>query len=832
MSRKDPFFLRGIPLVAAWMWASASFGAGSQPFDSAQGLEPAERPVERPAPAPPPNRAGPGNVLVVYNAAGEDRDRNGQPDGREAAEYYAQRRGVPPENLLALEIKPGETVDYKTFYQKILTPVREKLHAKAADGKPFADRILYILLTPGVPTTVNTHHGAQEHPLLTGGNYGADRRSVDQWLIAVEENFAAGCDPATGKPGAMRRIRVGEVRAFGQPLSHFEHWGQAISRLRVGKGFLGEIVLDREGRLGDLIVEGLGKLGDAEICARLGDIVIGKTGKLANAPLGESRLADLTVAGIGRIIDLPVGAGKLGDIAVRKHETLADVRVGKDARLGDVPAPGAGKLADIVYGRGRLGEIEIRVKEKDAEKVLTLADVEVRFPPLGSIFRQVLLPVGGDFTEKEPTSFKDLRARDARLQGLYLVTRLGRDLDSARRAVDGALYAERHLRGGESGPEMAIWLDQKFNFAGDQVASQAACAAEVHPGGGLFEPGRPGPLGPWKLVIDNQSAEVGSRPGEPADAPAHKPESSAKVKAVEGRFLVLAPGKLGDGETPMASYFCPGWEVAAKAGGARAEIRAVDVKANRLELSSTEGFKAGDDVVSSWTGTFPARDCFFFFGFYGLGRYEDVFAFPPGAIGIHVDSSCMSWARGALSRGIAATYGVVNEPCSSGIPYGHMVLSALSRGNDLAEAMLGGTLCAQRWAGVTFGDPLYAPFRGTRTPDAAKPVLGQVAANAEPGGARITARLGGADDDELADVALFKIEYGPDTNYGRKLDFIEWPEPENPALGVKLRDYSGYARFCSRRVTGLEKGKTCHYRVTARDPAGNESVGADGTFTY
>jgi hypothetical protein len=301
---------------------------------------------------------------------------------------------------------------------------------------------------------------------------------------------------------------------------------------------------------------------------------------------------------------------------------------------------------------------------------------------------------------------------------------------------------------------------------------------------------------------------------------------------VAGSFLVVETTRIGQQESPMAGYFSPGWMIAGKSGAAQATIRAADVKGNRLELSSTDGFAAGDEVVSVWPGSFPARDCFFFFGFYGLGRYEDVFAFPPGAVGIHVDSSCMTWARAAQGRGIAATYGVVNEPCSSGIPYGHAVLRALVRGNDLAEAMHGGTLCAQRWAGVIFGDPLYAPFRGAKSADLTPPVLAEVAARPEPEGLRVTARLGGQTPDQLADVALFKVEWGPDAGYGRQLDFIEWPEPENPAQTVKGRDYSGYARCCSRLITGLEKGRTYHFRVTARDPAGNQTAGPDGTFTY
>jgi hypothetical protein len=689
-------------------------------------------------PAAPLERAGPENVLVVYVGPA------GGPAAA-SAEYYARRRGVPSENLLAVELPGGEAgIDYPTFYRQVLTPVREKLRSRAADGRPLAERILYILLAPGLPTTVNTRHDkAGEHPLLSGEAYASDRRALDQWLISVEENFAAGFDPATGKPGRARSTRLADVRVDGKPLHAIRHEKEPITRLDAGGLKLGAIIARNEGRLGDIVVGGR------------------------------------------KLEDVPVGAGRLGDLEVGSKE--------KPLRLGDVP---------------------------------------IRFLPLGSSFPEVTLPIAGLFDDGERTSFRRLRARNPELAGIYLVTRLGKDPDSARRAVDGALYAERYLRGGGGGPEPAIWLDQKFAFAGDQVAAQARCTELVQAGGGLFEPGRPGPLAPWKLVIDNQNAEVGFRPKEPADAPPHKPTAGAKVKAVEGGFLVLETTKIGQRESHMAGYFPPGGELAAKTGAARAAIRAVDVKGNRLELSSADGFKAGEEVVSVWPGAYPAADCFFFFGFYGLGRYEDVFAFPPGAIGIHVDSSCMNWARGALDRGVAATFGVVNEPCSAGIPYGHAVLAALVRGNDLAEAMSGGLLCAQRWAGIIFGDPLYAPFREAKAADRTPPVLAEVAARPEAGGVRVTARLGGTSPDELAEVALFRIEWGPDARYGSRLDFIAWPEPESPRPGVKGRDYSGYARFCSRLITGLEKGRTWHFRVTARDPAGNETVGADGTFTY
>jgi hypothetical protein len=211
-----------------------------------------------------------------------------------------------------------------------------------------------------------------------------------------------------------------------------------------------------------------------------------------------------------------------------------------------------------------------------------------------------------------------------------------------------------------------------------------------------------------------------------------------------------------------------------------------------------------------------------------LGQYEDVFKFPPGALGVHVDSSCMNWARGAIGRGIAATFGVTTEPLSAGIPYGDQMLLALGAGHPWADAVYGSLRLSQRWAGVTFGDPIYAPFRSLQLADATPPVLGEVKTRASGSDVLFTVALAGANADELTDVALFRLEYGPTANYGRTVEFFDWPEPEK-SKGVKGRRF-GYSRQFAARLSGLAKGKACHYRLTARDPAGLETRTEDRTF--
>ncbi|MDD4891749.1 MAG: hypothetical protein PHU85_17660, partial [Phycisphaerae bacterium] len=301
---------------------------------------------------------------------------------------------------------------------------------------------------------------------------------------------------------------------------------------------------------------------------------------------------------------------------------------------------------------------------------------------------------------------------------------------------------------------------------------------------------------------------------------------SRAADAVSDQGVVLdgpkAPGK----ELPQALYVPTG----AKVTNGKATTTAIGrlVNANRLLLASTKGFAPGDRIICTRPGEFPATNCFIFFGFYGLGQYEDVFQFLPGAIGVHVDSSCMTWASGAMHRGMAATFGVTTEPLSIGIPWGDQMILALGDGYNWADAVYGSLRLGQRWAGVTFGDPLYAPFRSLQKADKTPPAIGAIAAKAVGKDVAIRIDLAGEKDDELADVALFRIDYGPTASYGKYVDFIDWPEPQK-SKGVQGRRY-GYSRHATLKIPVPAKGETVHYRVTARDPAGLETRSADKTF--
>ncbi|MHC4718587.1 MAG: hypothetical protein ACYS5V_16580, partial [Planctomycetota bacterium] len=298
--------------------------------------------------------------------------------------------------------------------------------------------------------------------------------------------------------------------------------------------------------------------------------------------------------------------------------------------------------------------------------VATGIDAETGLPPagrtgpVGGKAQDMALPIYGAFRPPRP-HFRAMR-REGKAD-FYLVTRLGVSLKTARDMLDGALYAERYLR--LPGPDEpaairpAIWLDMKYKFAADHVAAMSRAVAAVQGvKGSPFALGR-GLQRVWPLVIDNQPNEIGS------GNPAHRPTVAATIASGgvdEAGVTLTGPRRLSRGlpDVPTVLYFPPRCKVAcfkpapprpkptttrkattpkgAKPPAASrpappkpvatATAVAIDPARNRLLLDSTEGFREGYTVKHVWDGTFPTRDCFLFYGFYGLGKFEDVRQFP------------------------------------------------------------------------------------------------------------------------------------------------------------------------------------------------------------
>ena len=89
------------------------------------------------------------NVLVVVNGQ--------NPDSVRIGEYYAKNRAVPSEQLLrltTLEPDPPDGIDHAVFEREIQSPIAAWLGRHQAQ-----DRILFIVLTKGIPLRINAPKG-------------------------------------------------------------------------------------------------------------------------------------------------------------------------------------------------------------------------------------------------------------------------------------------------------------------------------------------------------------------------------------------------------------------------------------------------------------------------------------------------------------------------------------------------------------------------------------------------------------------------------------------------------------------------------------------------
>src|SRR5262245_51180841 len=84
----------------------------------------------------------PSNAIVVINEA--------SPASIEIGNYYAQKRAIPAENVLRLRTAVGEGIERQDYERQIEAPLGVWLTRNAAQ-----DRILYIVLTKGIPLRIN-----------------------------------------------------------------------------------------------------------------------------------------------------------------------------------------------------------------------------------------------------------------------------------------------------------------------------------------------------------------------------------------------------------------------------------------------------------------------------------------------------------------------------------------------------------------------------------------------------------------------------------------------------------------------------------------------------
>src|SRR5689334_2289936 len=88
------------------------------------------------------------NVAVVINDNSADSQRVG--------DYYVRRRGVPPSNVIHIRTSVEDSIERNAYMAAIELPVAEALTARSLQ-----DRVLYIVLTKGIPLRVAGDGGPQ-----------------------------------------------------------------------------------------------------------------------------------------------------------------------------------------------------------------------------------------------------------------------------------------------------------------------------------------------------------------------------------------------------------------------------------------------------------------------------------------------------------------------------------------------------------------------------------------------------------------------------------------------------------------------------------------------
>jgi uncharacterized protein (TIGR03790 family) len=169
-------------------------------------------------------------------------------------------------------------------------------------------------------------------------------------------------------------------------------------------------------------------------------------------------------------------------------------------------------------------------------------------------------------------------------------------------------------------------------------------------------------------------------------------------------------------------------------GRAYVDIAGPDESGDRwLETAAGDISAMGYDLsVSRGPGTLPSTARFdapaLYFGWYARDMNGPFalpgFRFPPGAIAVHIHSFSASslrsdtegWCGPLLARGVTATVGNVYEPYLEYLHRPDLLLEALARGEDLADAAYF-ALPVLSWQSIVIGDPLYRPFAARRTAD-------------------------------------------------------------------------------------------------------------------
>jgi len=146
------------------------------------------------------------NVALVINDA--------SPASQQIGEYYAQKRGVPATNVIHIQAPTADEIAPSEFAAKIEGPI-----ANALVKSDLQDRVLYIVLTKGVPVRIKG----------TVGQTGTIA-SVDSELTLLYRRLTGAPTPTAG-PAPNPYFLNASAIAEAKPFSHAQYDIYLVTRL-------------------------------------------------------------------------------------------------------------------------------------------------------------------------------------------------------------------------------------------------------------------------------------------------------------------------------------------------------------------------------------------------------------------------------------------------------------------------------------------------------------------------------------------------------------------------------------------------------------------------
>jgi len=212
------------------------------------------------------------NVAVVVN--------DNSADSQSVAEHYIKKRGIPAANVIHIRTSREESIDLPTYQATIELPV-----ASALTQRSLQDRVLYIVLTKGVPLRIQGDSGLQ-----------GSVASVDSELTLAYRRM-------TGIPTAERGLLPNPYYLGAKPLSDakpFTHRDLDIYLVTRLDGFTVDDVIA-------LIDRGVSPVKNGRIVLDQQDKLVNRTGedwleeaakRLTAAGQGDRVLLEKTVTGV------------------------------------------------------------------------------------------------------------------------------------------------------------------------------------------------------------------------------------------------------------------------------------------------------------------------------------------------------------------------------------------------------------------------------------------------------------------------------------------------------------------------------------------------------